>query len=229
MDWSLAISRNRDALAEVVAAIVTLLGGSEGGTIRRHLRNAALALLRPAEAAARRLIVIAARGLAPAPAQARGFAPIAAGAAAAGARPPAFRLFDRPKHFRRRSAIVPAGEPRIRTFWSPPQAPFAPPPPAPPPSPRRPDPDALVDAARLRLRLAALEGALSDLPRQARRLARWRARWEARRAARPALPPRSPLRIGRPPGWRADAAREVDCVLRECHALACDALRADTS
>jgi hypothetical protein len=54
MNWPLAIARNRTALLAIVAAIIALLGGREGGAISRQLRNAALALLRPAEAAARR-------------------------------------------------------------------------------------------------------------------------------------------------------------------------------
>ncbi|MCA3563817.1 MAG: hypothetical protein IOC90_12360 [Methylocystis sp.] len=64
MDWPLAISRNRAALLAMVGAIAALLGGREAGAgwVARGLRNAALALLRPAESAARRLIVIAARG-----------------------------------------------------------------------------------------------------------------------------------------------------------------------
>jgi hypothetical protein len=82
-----------------------------------------------------------------------------------------------------------------------------------------------VDAARLRLRLAALARALADLPHQARRLARWR----ARRVPGPGGRPGSPLRRGHPPGWRQRPGRHVDQVLRECHLLALDALRSDTS
>ncbi len=62
MHWPLAISRNLDALRAVVAAIAALLSGHDH-LIARRLRNAAFAMLRPAEAAARRLIVIAAQGL----------------------------------------------------------------------------------------------------------------------------------------------------------------------
>jgi hypothetical protein len=220
MTWSLAIDRNRDALLAVVAA---LIGGREGGAFARGLRRAALALLRPAEAAARRLIVIAARGLTVVPGPKR--PPVGAGLGRAGAsgKPPAFPLFDRAKRFRpmlRRAA--PPGVPRIRSFWGPPSAQPISPPSAKPPIPK-PDPDAPVDAARLRLRLASLEIALADLPRQARRLARLRARRAAQNR------PCRPLRLGRPPGYRQRPDREIDQVLRDCHALACDALRADTS
>ncbi len=67
MDWGLAIHRNRTALLAVVAAIGALLQGAGvrdgAGMIARKLHNAALALLRPAESAARRLILLMARGL----------------------------------------------------------------------------------------------------------------------------------------------------------------------
>ncbi len=220
MDYPLAIHRNRTALLAVVAAIVALIGGREGGGLARRVRSAALALLRPAEAALRRLILIAARGLVVAP---RGKPAIAAlggprpGGTGTG-RTPAFRLFDRRKRFGRLlRPAPPRGVPRIRSFgaWPAPAVPAA------PATARillRPDPDAPVAAESLRRRLAAFERALADLPRQARRLARWRARASAR----------SPLRPGRPPGWRARADRAVDRILRECHALALDAV-ADTS
>lgn len=210
-------------LERIVVAIVALIGGREGeGGIARRVRSAALALLRPAESAARRLIVIAARGLAVAPAAPR---PAPAGLRrGAGGRRIAFRLFDPPLRLQQmRLVAAPRGTPRIRSFWSAPI--IASPIVAPPPPALRPDPDQPVPVGRLRLRLAALEAALADLPRQARRLARLRAR---RQAAFPA-PPRSPLRLGRPPGWRKRPEREVDRLLRECNLLAHDALRSDTS
>ena len=88
-----------------------------------------------------------------------------------------------------------------------------------------PPPDGLVNAGRLSRRLQALKLALEDLPRQARRLARWRVRRE--NAKTPKF--RSPLRPGHPPGYRRKPVHEVDEVLIECHGLACDALRPDTS
>jgi hypothetical protein len=242
MNWPLAIARNRSALLAVVAAIVALIGGREGGPIARHIRNAALALLRPAESAARRLIVISARGLAVAPRLPRAFSDalrqrLAArdGSASAGmSRPPAFRLFDRRKRFGRIfRPLKLAGTPRIRTFRdSGASIPAAPPVfrQAQDECGGRTDPNALVDAGRLRLRTAALQRALADLPHQARRLARWRARGLPGPGARVG----SPLRLGHPPGWRRRADRGIDHVLRECHLLACDALAsgrpaADTS
>jgi hypothetical protein len=88
-----------------------------------------------------------------------------------------------------------------------------------------PPPDGLVNAKRLSRRLQALRLALDDLPRQARRLARWRLRRE--KAKTPKF--RSPLRPGRPPGYRRKPIHEVDEVLIECHGLAWDAMKPDTS
>ncbi|MGB8816917.1 MAG: hypothetical protein WCC66_03250, partial [Rhizobiaceae bacterium] len=66
MDWALAISRNRDQLRQIVLALFTLAGMRVGGslfTLRRDVFAAILFVLRPAESAVRRLIVIAAHGL----------------------------------------------------------------------------------------------------------------------------------------------------------------------
>ena len=64
MDWNGAIEKNRDALKRILATLVAMVqiaGGSS--TLPRHLYRAVLRLLRPAESAARRLIIVAARGL----------------------------------------------------------------------------------------------------------------------------------------------------------------------
>jgi hypothetical protein len=222
MDWTTAISRNRTALLAVAAAIAALIGGREGeGRIARGVRNAALALLRPAEAALRRLIVIAARGLTAAPRPPRPPLTRPVRRAADGGRVPAFRLADGVKRFGRRRRMRPNGVPRIRTFWGPQHAATPPRPVAAPI-----DPHAPVNVRRLRLRLLSLEMALADLPRQARRLARWRAKWAARPIAPGALP-RAPMRLGHPPGWRLSSGRDIDDVLRDCHALALDAWAPD--
>jgi hypothetical protein len=39
----------------------------------------------------------------------------------------------------------------------------------------------------------------------------------------------APLRAGRPPGYRKEPSDDIDWVLRECHALAREALAVDTS
>jgi hypothetical protein len=216
-----AIERNRSALAAIVAAIAALIGGREGdGLLARTLRNTALALLRPAEAAARRLIVVVARGLVVTSAATRAPFPgrqVFGPARADAGRVPAFALHDRLKNFSPRvRRLRPGFVPRIRTFFG--EMPDSPAAPAPA------DRNAPVAARPLRLRLRALEAALADLPAQARRLARRRARLAA--AGRFI---RSPLRPGRPPGWRASEERDIDRVLTDCHALAYAALRPDTS
>ncbi len=89
-----------------------------------------------------------------------------------------------------------------------------------------PSPDDEIDAARLRRRLAGLKRALDDIDGQARRVARWRARRDLGLNRTKYF---SPMRPGWPPGRRKRPIHAVDDVLRECHALAHDAQREDTS
>jgi hypothetical protein len=222
MDWELAIKRNSEALkgiVELLFAMLGLVGEATASRIPKDLHRAVLRLLRPAESAVRRLIVIAARNvmvkLAPARPMPKGKV-IGKG----GNSRPSFQLFDPRKNFNRsrRRAFSRIG-PRIHVFPYDSLRPAAPPATAPPP------PDGLVDAARLSRRLHALKLALNDLPRQARRLARWRLRRD--KAINPKF--KSPLRPGRPPGHRRKPTHEVDEVLIECHGLAWDALKPDTS
>ena len=74
MDWNAAIEKNREALKRILAALVAMAGlaGADpgfpsrvrgGGTLPRYLHSAVLRLLRPAESAVRRLIIVAARGV----------------------------------------------------------------------------------------------------------------------------------------------------------------------
>ena len=74
MDWTLAIARNLAALLRIADALLAmagldteaapeLLGASWPTSLPRHLHTAVLGVLRPAEAALRRLIVIAARDI----------------------------------------------------------------------------------------------------------------------------------------------------------------------
>ena len=231
MDWARAIERNSEALKEIVAALFAMLGLAGGATVARipqPLHRAVLRLLRPAESAVRRLVVIAARGLVVKPAPSR---PMPAGAIGKGGRSrrPSFQLFDPRKNFaelrqhRRKFTRNPPRihffpydyDPRVAALWSAPR-PVADP--APPP-------DGLVGAERLTRRLHALKLALEDLPRQARRLARWRVRRE--NAQSPKF--KSPLRPGPPPGYRRKPVHLVDEVLAECHGLACYAMEPDTS
>jgi hypothetical protein len=192
----------------------------------RSVHSAVLRVLRPAESAMRRLVVIAARGLVVklAPSRAMPAGPIGRGG---GRSRRSFQLFDPRKNFellrqhgRTATRFPPrihifGSDPRVAALWSSSQPVVDPAPP----------PDGLVNAERLSRRLQAIKFALEDLPRQARRLARWRLRRET--AKSPKF--KSPLRPGHPPGYRRKAVHEVDEVLTECHGLACDALRPDTS
>jgi hypothetical protein len=228
MNWALAIARNRTALLAIVAAIIAMIGGRQArGPMLRAVRNAAMALLRPAESACRRLIVIAARGLVASHVPPRPFIPPVKAAGdnpAASNRAPAFRLADPAKRYRPVLAPDrPAGIPRIRSLW---RGPFEPPVAQPPPAKARPAPSMMVDDRGLHRRLAALQAALASLPRQARRFARWRAK---QRGQHHGCRPRPPLRIGAPPGHRLMRPRAIDDVLTECNLLAHEALRFDTS
>jgi hypothetical protein len=225
MDWARTIEINRRALSRIVAALIATVGLTAEGAGARlplPLYHAALRVLRPAESAVRRLIVLAARGLVVKPHASR---PMPAGLPFGKRHDrPSFQLFDPRKRFgaRRPRRIVAAG-PRVIVFGASPLAPLFRPRPALSAGPKRDDGN--VSAARLGRRLEAIKTALEDLPRQAKRLARWQARRD--RMTNPKF--RSPLRQGLPPGHRKEPEHEVDFVLRECHALARDALREDSS
>ncbi len=268
MDWNAAVEKNREAPKRILAALVAMVEAGLGGqftffrqkgggssdvawaekskpspalALPRQLHRAILRLLRPAEAAARRLIIVAARGLVlPPPRPRRPAIPRKRGRAGTPP-PPALPLFDRLSPWRVPARRVAGGVPRISVPGFSDPFPIA-----------IPGPDDRVDAARLAARLAALDAALDDLPAQAKRFARWRAR-----AAPPqSLPPPCgegsgvprrrtslhaahaktrarrlwPLRPGRPPGWRRKPVHEVHDVLDVVHGLAVWALQSpDTS
>ena len=234
MDWDLAIKRNGEALKEIIAglfAMLELAGGITVALLPRSVHSAVLRVLWPAESALRRLIVIAARGLVvKLPASRPKLAPwrpkpVGKIGKGGGSTRRAFQLFDSRKNFairprRKGPRVVPRihffnSDSTVTSLWlgRPPVAHAAAP------------PDGLVNAARLTRRLETLKLALEDLPRQARRLARWR----ARRETMPSPKFRSPLRPGPPPGRRRKPTHLVDEVLIECHGLAWDALKPDTS
>jgi hypothetical protein len=239
LDWDLAIKRNSEALEGIIAglfAMLELAGGVAVERITPALHRAVLQVLRPAESALRRLIVIAARGvvvklasprpnLHPRPAK-----PTAKGLG--GSRPASFQLFDPRKRLKPVRAM--------KSTWRVPRISFLPPPPDPTvaaifaaraaraPAPAVPPPppsDGLVSAQGLARRLQALTSALADLPRQAKRLARW----QQRRKTAPDHKFLSPLRYGRPPGYRRKPIHEVDELLIECDDLAWEAMKPDTS
>jgi hypothetical protein len=224
MDWDRAIERNREPLLRIVAALFAMIGLSEAGQVERLSRpiyRAVLLVLRPAEAAVRRLIIVAARGLVVKPSPLRR-APVGLAISGTGQGRVSFRLFDPRKRFNQahgRPTRGPQPQPRIRCIgvgFDPRVPSFLVPQPQPTPAAPAPNKDDTVNARPLCRRLAAIKGALDDLPRQALRLARWRARpMEARR---PRLA--SPLRLGPPPGRRKRPTHEVHEILKECHWLA---------
>jgi hypothetical protein len=225
MDWGKAVERHRDALLGVLATLLSLLGLDQGEGrkwISRAMHRAAFRTLTPAEAAVRRLIAVLARDVAVKPRQGR---PMPAGLKISrkdGGRV-SFRLCDPPerihlKPFRPINRAIPrirfvTADPRITAFQAEPQREAAP------------LPETQVDATRLYRRLAALQSALEDLPRQAKRLARLR----AKRERSPDMPAPIVMRRGSPPGHRKVALYDVDRTLHEVHELACHALLPDTS
>jgi len=78
------------------------------------------------------------------------------------------------------------------------------------------DDDGVGSAEKLLKRLAALDHALKTLPQQAKRLVRT---LEQRKNAPPGIKRIPPIRPGIPPGFRDRGKHEVDDVLRECHGL----------
>ena len=271
MDWNLAIERNREALKSVLAMLVAIVAGDcvdprgvRPATLPRHLHRFVLRLLRPAEAAARRLVIIAARGLVvelsppriakPKPKSRLVRDGVGTGIVRKGSMPdrvlvplrPAPRalslpLFDPLKRWGGRRRPKQRSVPRISFFDRPRD-----------PDPLPPSPDDPLDAGRLHRRLEAIGRALDDLPREAKRLARWQARRDASRDAEGAQEREnraqgrnndaasapsagrvrrfSPMRPGRPPGWRRRPTHAVDEVLNELHGLAVWAReRPDTS
>ena len=240
MHLSLAIERNRRPLLRIVVALFAMIGLAEGETVERlssPVYRAVLRVLRPAESAVRRLIVVAARGLTVKPPVKRSAAPPKGPVIPRKGRRrfATFQLFDPRQRFgsafghrRHRINLVRRPEPRIRVIdvGFDPRVPLfrraaavAPVPPPPPVA------DDTVNAARLSRRLAAIKSALEDLPRQARRYVRWQAK--PADARRPQLD--SALRRGSPPGHRKNPIHTVDEILMECDWLARHAPMPDTS
>jgi hypothetical protein len=228
MDWELAIKRNSKALKGIIQVLFALLGldGSDAASrIPKSLHSAVLQILRPAESAVRRLIVVAARNVVVKLAPSRPMPKGKVIGKAVGSRAPSFQIFDPPKRMKPiKVRKVRRVEPRVRVLDYDPRicALFpAPKPVVVPPPP----PDGLASATRLHRRLIALKSALDDLPRQAKRLVRW----QERRRAAPEFKSTSPLRDGRPPGYRRKPIHEVEEILTECDWLADMAMRPDTS
>jgi hypothetical protein len=229
-----AVARNRDLLAGIVAMLAAMVGLTAGrvvGRIEKALRLEVLRILRPAEAAVRRLIFIAAHGVVAKTATPRTvpeFAKFPRGERKP--RRPSFRLTDPMAPMvgyhvvsDAASGHVPFAQrgPRIRSI-----APVDPTVPAllatRRSKPDRPDDDDVRSKALIE-RLQAIASALDNIPRQAQRLARWTARRAA--AAKQRLVYTSPLRAGPPPGSRKEPVHDVDRILTECHIRAFDVRR----
>lgn len=226
--WAEAIEHHRAGLLRVVAALFALAGFGDDApaTLPRHIAARLQRVLRPAEAATRRLIVIAAHSLATIhppfgayfhgldPDAARGGLAHAKGGARADGQPriPAFALVDPVK---RRAAEPWKGPPRFLPRICTPGVT------EPAQLPPLPAPDDPVAAGAICRRLQALKRALDDIDFQARRLVRWQARRERAFSSPVRL---SPLRNGRPPGGRKRHAHEIDAILGDIHSLAIHAL-----
>ena len=227
MDWTLAIRRNRDQLKAIVLTLFALARMRVGGslfTLPRSTFAIIMAILRPAESAVRRLILIAAHRVVICPRPARTFVILGhrpgdpVSAMPSGMIPTrAFHLFDPLKSFD--PEAIWDVEPKWESGFDL----------APGYTSTLAAPDTPLDAVHLGQRLNAILRALDNLPHQARRLARWQIKRDAALKAR--KPTRmSPMRPGLPPGWRERKIHEIDDVLRECHGLAGDLLNSpDTS
>jgi hypothetical protein len=224
MDWAMAIERNSEALFRVVASLVAMVrvkGGGVAAFLPRDIYSAALILLRPAESAVRRLIIMAARGivvklkLGPA----RAF-PAGLSLNKDAERVPAFCLIDHLKRFapedfewgKTKAQVLPRIS--VPGLFDPvfPQQPAL-------------DNDDMVAAAALGRRVQALRFALDNLPQQAKRLARWKAKRDLERQSGAAHKPGrlSPFRPGYAPGYHRHKPQEVDDILSECHHFAREA------
>jgi hypothetical protein len=230
MDRSSAIEHWRVPLLGVIAELFAKMGLTEGGSVERvpkALHAYVLRRLRSAESAVRRLIVATARDIVleyepPPPAKAKKPKTSSSDKSKADVeakprreRRPQFNLFDTLKRFGRRfKKKVRRPEPHVHSIESffQQRAAAA----AQALVEQAAVDDGMINAANLVRRLVAVMDAVQDIPGHAMRLARWQARpKEDRRPER-----WSPLRVGRPPGFRQRPIHEVDRILKECHWLA---------
>jgi hypothetical protein len=220
MDIPAAIELNKTALLRIVAGLFALLEAAQA-RIPLALHRSIARVLRPAESAVRRLIVVLARitKQKTPPPRSRP-APTGLVRAKRGSRRRAFPLFDPWQRFGRKRRAPRGPGPRISSF-----APGAVLAPRIGPERVRDHSDGHEISANLLARLAALKGALEDLPRQARRLVR---ALERRRNV-PHLKLKMSLRPGRAPGFRKKPRLDIDHVLHQCDWLARNALAPDSS
>jgi len=233
MDWNLALQHNHTLLLRHVAWLFTWLKlevGESIETLPRLKRYTILFVLRPAESACRRLIVVRMylSGIVAPKLSARG-KPSAKKSktktsdAKQQVSLAAFRLLDPRKKFDlnpNAPKYAKGPGPRITTFWS---------------GTDHDRSDIYAYQERLKRlrestrgkehsaksvcrRMNALMAALQDLDKQAARMARLLARNERRHAE--GKPAHAPIRPGPPPGRRQRRKHEIDEILRETHHLA---------
>lgn len=216
MDWNKVIEVNRAALSQILAEIFTLLELALAGKINElpgPLQIRVRRLLRPTEAALRRLIVIMAADV---KVKLRAPRAMPTGLVISDSKPgvPCFNLFDARKRFRPDTAAHDRG-PLIHFFGAVPLVPsFL-------PEPKVIVRDAAQATAQLCRRFTALKLALENLPREAKRLARWHLRRASMRDPKFI----SPLRPGKPPGHQQRLSLPIDRMLQNLHGLAFDMLR----
>ncbi len=204
-----AIELNCEALLRIAMRLVVMLRPPVGcmtDSVPASLYYRVLRLLRSAESAVRRLIVLEAIGLDPEPERPRkdvpGYTSRSGSKAGRDRKPvaqPAFQLFDPFKPLPDNPWMTDGDMEKEEPLAFPGLHDFR--------------PDEPRDATSLRRRAQALLDALVELPAQARRLARWRLK---------RLRPRrlTSLRPGFPPGYRRGRpVDEVDEILRECMSL----------
>ncbi len=233
MDWTLAINRNRDALLRVIATLYALAGlanGAQFSTLPRFTYRTILRVLRAAESAVRRLIVLATYDLKTPTRK----TPLNATNNLTNPAPPwqtfnkhtaqfaTFPLIDPLKHFasqdyKPRDSTMPRIS--LPGFLDPIFL-----------VPSQPTAQDVIQATHLSNRLIALTRVLGNLNNHARRLTRWKARRDLALAQKSTFKPRriSPFRPGSPPGARRRRIHEIDHILRECHLLALDRMANST-
>ena len=239
MNWDQIVESNRQRIIAAIAPLFAVLGFDprRRDEMPRYFHRALLILLRPAESAARRLIVMAARGIVVRLrlSVSRDF-PKGLSLKRDAERIPAFLLIDPLKRFAPEGfgwakewgkdwGKVPS-IPRISVpglsdpvFLEP--KPF-------------PSRDDVIDTSALVRRIRSLKSALETLPRQALRLARWKARSDLARKAAVWKPGRlSPMRPGFAPGYHRTDRREIDRIMSDVHYFAGEAwakwVKPDTS
>jgi hypothetical protein len=142
MDWDLAIKRNSKALKGIIDVLFVLLGldGSDAASrIPRSLHSAVLGVLRPAESAVRRLIVVAARNVVVELVPSRLMPEGRRIGKGSGNSSPSFQLFDPPKRLKpirvmKVTRLVPrihffTPDPRVVALFPAPKPVVEPPPP----------------------------------------------------------------------------------------------------